>query len=421
MKPSNRLNDVLNTDREYRKYSDRSDNTEDMFKLDNINLDEKWLFEYPTVVSKDLKLICARSKEFRKVVREQYGYLKGIDYNHIFIAGGFVSNIICGLPVNDIDLFIHSMEIHDANNLVFDTINTIIDNIKKINGNGKYTIINSSNSVTIILSNKMKIQIIYRLYRSKSEIIHGFDLGSSAVGFDGKHVYLTSLGKFAYEYKANVIDTTRRSTTYETRLIKYLKRGFNIIMPEFSMKKLSKKYNKYGLNTLIDMPYMKLVVSKIGHNYLEYVNCVDEKKDFSEYYDYNVRSKIIINDEMNISCERFMEHDKNKYIVKNDYDTAHITDMIIDFTSASLETKTQIVRFINNNFVIKPEWRTQNPGTQLTGSFNPIIEDAHLWYGRFYNSERIKYNKFVIVFYILSIILVVYAYMNKTDTIIFKV
>ena len=30
------------------------------------------------------------------------------------------------------------------------------------------------------------------------------------------------------------------------------------------------------------------------------------------------------------------------------------------------------------------EWLTENPGTQLTGSFNPIIEEPEKWYGEYY-------------------------------------
>jgi len=34
----------------------------------------------------------------------------------------------------------------------------------------------------------------------------------------------------------NVVDTTRRSTTYERRLHKYLKRGFSIAIPKLDIK-----------------------------------------------------------------------------------------------------------------------------------------------------------------------------------------
>ena len=32
----------------------------------------------------------------------------------------------------------------------------------------------------------------------------------------------------------------------------------------------------------------------------------------------------------------------------------------------------------------KLDWITENPTTQLTSSFNPIIEDPKIWYGEYY-------------------------------------
>jgi hypothetical protein len=37
---------------------------------------------------------------------------------------------------------------------------------------------------------------------------------------------------------------------------------------------------------------------------------------------------------------------------------------------------------VNKDFSV--EWITENPTTQLTSSFNPIIEDPKLWYGDLY-------------------------------------
>lgn len=80
-----------------------------------------------------------------------------------------------------------------------------------------------------------------RLYPTESEILHGFDLGSCAVGWNGEKVMMTSLGAFCLSRRVNVVDTTRRSTSYEPRLVKYLQRGFNIITPHLDMSKIPEK------------------------------------------------------------------------------------------------------------------------------------------------------------------------------------
>lgn len=77
----------------------------------------------------------------------------------------------------------------------------------------------------------LKYQIILRLYSHPSEVLHGFDVGCAAIGFDGVNVFTTTLGKFALEYGYNILDTTRRSTSYEYRLQKYRARGIGIIFP----------------------------------------------------------------------------------------------------------------------------------------------------------------------------------------------
>jgi hypothetical protein len=82
-----------------------------------------------------------------------------------------------------------------------------------------------------------KIQVIHRRNPNIADILCGFDLGSSAVGlvYDGTpQVYTSLMGRFAFEYAANVLDPTRVSTSYAARIEKYGKRGFALICPELN-------------------------------------------------------------------------------------------------------------------------------------------------------------------------------------------
>ena len=83
----------------------------------------------------------------------------------------------------------------------------------------------NGNTVNVIV-NGLKIQFILRLYNTKSEILHGFDLGSSAIGSDGENVYFTNLSKFCYENMVNIFDGRKRSTTYEQDRENTLKKDF---------------------------------------------------------------------------------------------------------------------------------------------------------------------------------------------------
>lgn len=76
------------------------------------------------------------------------------------------------------------------------------------------------------------VQIILQRYNTAAEILHSFDLGSSAVLWDGAHVWMTALGKLAIYRGANVINLAARYPSYETRLARYYDRGFDIVLAD---------------------------------------------------------------------------------------------------------------------------------------------------------------------------------------------
>jgi hypothetical protein len=76
------------------------------------------------------------------------------------------------------------------------------------------------------------VQVILRRYRTIGEVIHGFDLGSSAVAWDGQRVHLTAMGLFAANHGANVVNLAPRRSSYEARLARYFMRGFDLVLPD---------------------------------------------------------------------------------------------------------------------------------------------------------------------------------------------
>jgi hypothetical protein len=74
-------------------------------------------------------------------------------------------------------------------------------------------------------------QFVHRIYPNISSIIGGFDLSSCMVAYDGREVYATPLGAWSIQNKSIIVDTGRRSTSFEHRLTKYLKYGFGLIIP----------------------------------------------------------------------------------------------------------------------------------------------------------------------------------------------
>ena len=133
----------------------------------------------------------------------------------------------------DIDMFVYGLSQEDADARVVALVKDLIaarkaiqaKDVEKKRMEKKYIysydrdveggFIRNASGLSVFIGNQL-YQIIFRLYATKSEILHGFDIGSRAIGFDGRDVYFTTLSRFSYEFMCNIIDTTRRSTTYES-------------------------------------------------------------------------------------------------------------------------------------------------------------------------------------------------------------
>jgi ankyrin repeat protein len=82
------------------------------------------------------------------------------------------------------------------------------------------------------------VQIVLRLYSSISEIITGFDVDCSTFAYDGNQVWASPRALQSLITQINTIDLTRRSPSYENRLFKYAKRGFEIYWPQLERTKI---------------------------------------------------------------------------------------------------------------------------------------------------------------------------------------
>jgi hypothetical protein len=307
--------DILKKDSLYRK----NDVKDDIYFLKSLQTDSSWNLTYPTLVNvykRNVK-VNRNLSDFIKMFNKECFLLNpdNVDMSNLLIAGGCIRSIILSDRIKDIDIFIYGLNQEESVNKINKFIkdlyysnnqNKNFENIKRIPGlsdqnkerlicickqdSGKtrisstlsgddkilfdkyyklfpnyftgksvdgFKIINSGNVITINFEDSHPdIQIILRCYETVSSILHGFDLGSSAVGYDGNNVMFTSLGKFSYENMVNIFDHTRRSTTYERRLRKYFNNGFNIVLPELDISKLRLDNLKYEIPEVCDMPYL---------------------------------------------------------------------------------------------------------------------------------------------------------------------
>lgn len=137
-------------------------------------------------------------------------------------------------PASDIDLFLYDLTEEQAIEKIKQIERCVKDSIL-----AETTTIRTKNAITIASKYPNRhIQIVLRIYRSISEILTGFDVDCSCAAYDGKQVYASPRALAAYMTQINTIDLTRRSPSYENRLSKYSRRGFEVYWPQLDRSRI---------------------------------------------------------------------------------------------------------------------------------------------------------------------------------------
>jgi len=147
-------------------------------------------------------------------------------------------NIKTATKHSDLDLFFYDLTVEQANKMRIDVICEIISNWKYHSNYDVKFIVKRNEFVTSVYvfdcnNDKLLVeyQLIHRIYPDISSIIGGFDIGACMLAYDGYEIYTTPLGAWSLRNRSIIVDTKRRSTSYEHRLVKYYKRTFRIIFP----------------------------------------------------------------------------------------------------------------------------------------------------------------------------------------------
>nr|QQV29317.1 hypothetical protein K-LCC10_0062 [Kaumoebavirus] len=397
-----------------------------------------WDNSLPTFTSRaDRTEWILNSKLIRKRFFNSNEYLRGIDLKNVLIAGGAICGTIIDRSYDDIDLFIYGLNDSERQDKLEYLVQAISAALyaKSAQFRAKFTksneaiyktiyAIRNQNCVTIQDDYHRKVQIILRNYKSVDEILNGFDLGSSAVGLrDDGQVVVSGTGKFAYEYGANIVDTNRRSTTYELRLAKYYDRDFDIIAPYFTENvKVGESITIYGK--------LGIYISKVER--LKYSAVIDYAGPSSSDYQFDLSPRgvkyynlnLLLKGETDpakyyyiasgVDCadvlgaisftrvEDIIEHYHNytKKMYNDGKFNGGISEKIFGMAPllmfAKLINNPDSIKTIVSNKVkemvekmnnIKPvplTWR--EGGSQVSGSFNPIIADPKDWYGEYYKN-----------------------------------
>lgn len=198
---------------------------------------------------------------FRDRLRVAVPYLANFDMkaHGICLAGGAISGIFLrstedrmrfgGQIYHDIDAFLYGHKDDDA---AAKAINALRDHLCTQWHGSEVTVYRTQGCITFYCGNpprsafpdeesygyntrrcpsSLLVQIVLRRYSTTAEIIHGFDLGSSAFLWDGAELTTTAVGKLAAEHGVNVLNLDARRASYEKRLSRYFDRGFDLVLP----------------------------------------------------------------------------------------------------------------------------------------------------------------------------------------------
>jgi hypothetical protein len=162
-----------------------------------------------------------------------------IEGARVVIAGGCAALPFNGKK-NDIDIFIVTPATKKSMlwGILGDILKIILDCIQGQNIGGYHhnTTFTITPGVATICHFKddiiTKYQIMLRTYKTVAEILHGFDVGSCCVAFDGQTTWLTALGAYSQWSRTNIVVPAYRSPSYESRLGKYFRRGYALALPD---------------------------------------------------------------------------------------------------------------------------------------------------------------------------------------------
>ncbi len=167
------------------------------------------------------------------------------NWNNVVVAGGYALRMI-GNSANqflihgqsDIDFFLYGLTPEQG----LLKLREMVEYFKRLyteDEEGPYgedrIIIRTDRSLTFIIPGLPAIQIILRLYSHPVEVLLGFDLPCVRVMYDGQNVWMTGSARNSIVNRYNLLTGYQpfRTGTYESRALKYVRRGYDIRVINF--------------------------------------------------------------------------------------------------------------------------------------------------------------------------------------------
>jgi len=196
------------------------------------------------------------------------GMFAGMDWSNVVVAGGAVLACLAE-PRNDqqyagsdIDIFVHGVYTDEEANAKLRHIHqTVMKNCRS-----RGDIVRTKRACTILNQYPYRhVQVILRLYKNPGEVLLGFDIDCCAVGFNGSQVFAEERFRRAITKRYNLVNRSRRSTTYEVRLFKYGKRGFCAAVPDLDKARVDPRVFEQHINEATNLRKLLLFEHSMLH------------------------------------------------------------------------------------------------------------------------------------------------------------
>ena len=322
--------------------------------------------------------------------------------NDISLCGGSIDSLLTDKQVKDFDIFFHCGSQSEADRI----LTQCMDYLKPLATNFRTT-----QAVETVKVLNLEIQFIRRVYQTKEQVLIGFDLAPSRLGFNyTDKFFATSCGLIAVKNRFFPADTSQRSLSFDHRLQKYLNKGYDILLPGLDVnddnykpniweqKRTSLRCNDGKFSIYTGYDDMNTMTSDYDQDIREYVSARFVLKERFECFVLNEGKEWIP-----ISELKDIEIDMSNYSYCRidptiDFIKLFFKDQAQQFILAKLcgdqylckqlwTNKFQYYNNIAQNFmsIIKANpWKIDNPGSQNFGRLHPINEVADKWYGQNY-------------------------------------
>lgn len=202
-----------------------------------------------------------------------------------------------------------------------------------------------------------KIQVVLGKWKTKAEIIFEADVDCTAVGFDGKQVWISDRGRLGLAYRSlwpcRRLAAERGWPEYEMRLYKYSRRGFYIADYVFA-KPLSAFYSRYAMQRPDSVISMQLLLAAFQHPNIE--STISSFKDAMPRYS-TANSDIIYGPD--VTQERVLKHVTGKRKVVSSYGPMWVPSRfkhVPNSETREVFSTVELQSFYGNPF--SPRWRS---------------------------------------------------------------